>query len=72
MLDQDDIKENLNDIKINPAIDASMLEQQRKKPAVHLPQILHHIEDKNMIAHVLKHADDRVLTGQEIKNGLFL
>lgn len=67
ILDEEDLNRDITDIKINPAMDVSMLETRSKKPAVHLPQIMAQIETHNLVAHILKHSDDRVLTGQEIQ-----
>ena len=68
MLDQDIVQKDITDIKINPALDANISTSQKVKQAIHLPHIMYQIDQSNLIAHVLKHADDRVLTGQEIAN----
>jgi FtsZ-interacting cell division protein ZipA len=68
MLDQNDLKNDISKIKINPAMDVSSVAQERPKQPVHLPNIMYQIEENNLVAHVLKHSDDRVLTGQEISD----
>lgn len=68
MLNQDVLQKDITDIKINPALDAGISVQKKDKQAIHLPHIMYQIEQGNLIAHVLKHADDRVLTGQEINS----
>ena len=68
MLDQDDLKQDIGDLKINPALDANIKQSSKPKPAIHLPLVMQKVSDDNLIAHVLKHADDRVLTGMEIEN----
>lgn len=68
MLDQEDLDDEIQGIKINPAVDHAVKPKNEKKPEIHLPQSLHDILTENLVAHVLKHADDRVLTGIEVKN----
>ncbi len=68
-LEQDDVDPGVDEIKINPALDASIKQSAgKKKRVVHLPRILQLIGDNNLVAHVLKHADDRVLTSAELRD----
>lgn len=70
MLDQDDLKDEVREISINPALDAAIKQRAagRKAEPLHLPLPMQQIAPDKLIAHVLKHADDRVLTGEELVN----
>jgi len=77
MLDDDLIDSDIDQIKINPALNSAdapalspktQTDRATAKVSVELPRAMSTIDDDKLVAYVLKHADDRVLTGSELLN----
>ena len=67
-IDQEDLHQEMGDIKINPALDANIKKTKTEKPAVKLPSVMQQISNDKLVAHVLKHADDQLLTGMDLES----
>lgn len=68
VLDNEILDKEISKIKIHPGPDSGNNIIVDKKSDIHLPQSLHEIPSENLVAHVLKHTDGRVLTGAELNN----
>jgi FtsZ-interacting cell division protein ZipA len=79
---EDELKEkDLKKIKINPALDSEQkhslhvkseasakVKQKEAKITLQLPRLLDEIEQEKLVVHVLKAADDRIMTGSDLIN----
>jgi FtsZ-interacting cell division protein ZipA len=70
MLDQQVDAPDLGDIRINPALDGDQRPARRGGPLVEVPRQIFEVGDEDRVVHVLKAADDRVYSGQEIAEAL--
>ncbi len=65
MLDKELNRNELNDIKINPGLEAdNKLEAQ--KDEISLPSFLNTSSQQNFVIHVLKYSDNRLITSEEL------
>lgn len=71
LLEQEVKEEDIEDININPAMDAAAPStSQKKHEPVELPLALLEIDDQHRIAHVLRAEDGRLLTGHELESAM--
>lgn len=76
MLDDDIDKHELNGIKINPGLEDDAKKQESKESGSRkleskktpplLPELLTEIHPDNLVVHILKRADDQLLTAEEL------
>lgn len=60
----------LNDISINPALEADMGPKEHKPAKIYTGELIAAIDAENLISHLLMHADNRLLTGEEIQSAV--
>lgn len=68
MLDRELNSDEINDIKINPGLEAETRKTQAQQPVKELPACVQEINSKDLVAHVLMPDDGRLLTGEELLN----
>ncbi len=66
LLGQEVLKDDVSHIRINPAIDASQHVPRRRPEPLRLPLVMQRVADENLIGHILKHEDNRLLTAREL------
>ena len=69
-LDEDINATEINEIKINPGLEAGLKKDIPANAEIELPKIVCELLPDRRIAHVLKPLDDRLLTSQELRNAL--
>ncbi len=69
MLDQEVDADDIGDITINPALDADQKAGETPIAELQLPSHVLVFSAEDRVVHVLKAADNRVFTGQEIREG---
>jgi FtsZ-interacting cell division protein ZipA len=70
IMQQGDLDDGLDHIKINPAIEANLTPIILPLPELFTADLLGDIEEQHLISYLLKHADHRLITGEEIENVL--
>ena len=70
IMQQGDLDEDLDQIKINPAIEANLTPIELPLPELFVADVLADIDEQNIISYLLKHADHRLITGEEIENAM--
>ncbi len=70
IMQQGDLDEDLDQIKINPAIEANLTPIELPLPELFVADVLADIDEQNLISYLLKHADHRLITGEEIENAM--
>ena len=68
MLDEDINAKEINEIKINPGLENDVNVSFSHETNVELPRLVCDLLPDHRIAHVLKPADDRLLTAEELRN----
>jgi FtsZ-interacting cell division protein ZipA len=66
MLKEDDLREDVSHIRINPALDASLHQHRPRREPLHLPLVMQRVANQNLVGHILKHGDNQLLTGSEL------
>ncbi len=70
IMQQGDLDEDLDAIKINPAIEANLTPIELPLPDLFVADLLADIDEQNLISYLLIHADHRLITGEEIENAM--
>jgi FtsZ-interacting cell division protein ZipA len=70
IMNQTDLNESYDKIKINPAIEADITPVELPLPELFIADVLAEIDDSNLINYLLKHSDHRLITGEEIENAM--
>jgi FtsZ-interacting cell division protein ZipA len=70
IMNQNDLNESYDQIKINPAIEANLAPVELPKPELFIADVLADIDEHNLISYLLKHTDHRLITGEEIENAI--
>ena len=69
IMNQGELNEDFDKITINPAIE-DMPPVKLPMPDIFVADVLAEIDEKNLISYWLKHADNRLITGEEIENAI--
>jgi len=70
IMQQGDIKEGFDKIKINPAIEADLTPVGLPLPELFVADVVAKIDEQNLLSYILKHPDHRLITGEEIENAM--
>lgn len=70
IMEQGDLNESFDQIKINPAIEANLAPVELPRPELFVAEALAHIDPHDLISYLLKHTDHRLITGEEIENAM--
>ena len=70
VMNQNDLNDSFDQIKINPAIEANLEPAELPRPELFIADVLANIDEQNLISYLLKHTDHRLITGEEIENAM--
>jgi len=70
MISDDAGADDVKDIKINPAIDVGLKPTAATRASLYIAEAVVSIEPDKRICHYLKHADNRLITGDELASAL--
>lgn len=68
IISTDSDKVNLNEIKINPALEADLTPVNPEPVALYIAEAISEIEADKLVSHLLMYSDYRLLTGEEIQS----
>ncbi len=68
IMDETNIHEDFEGININPALEADFTQAQHPTPDLYVAEAISAIDQESLISYLLKHADHRLITGEEIKS----
>ncbi len=70
IMNETDQLESLEDIHINPALEANLSSVSLPTPDLFIADIVDSIEDERVISYLLMYSDHRLITGEEIVNAI--
>ena len=70
IMHETDTLESLEDISINPALEANLPSVSLPTPDLFIADVVASIEDERVISYLLKHPDHRLITGEEIVSAI--
>jgi FtsZ-interacting cell division protein ZipA len=69
-MEQTNAQESYDAIKINPAIEAGLALSHQPAPELFVAQAIAAVDQENLISYLLKHPDNRLITGEEIETAV--
>jgi FtsZ-interacting cell division protein ZipA len=70
IMEQTNAQESYDAIKINPAIEADLALSHQPAPELFVAQAIAAVDQENLISYLLKHPDNRLITGEEIETAV--
>jgi len=70
IMDETNIHEDFEEININPALEADFTPDQQPAPDLYVAEAISAIDQESLISCLLRHADYRLITGEEIKSAV--
>jgi len=70
IMEQSNAQENFDQIKIKPAIQADRALSSQPAPELFIAQAIAAVDAENLISYLLKHPDNRLITGEEIETAV--
>lgn len=72
IMEETNSHESFEQIKINPAIEAGIAPSYLPAPDLFVAEAVAAIDEENLISYLLRHADHRLITGEEIESAVRL
>lgn len=70
IMSQNDLDESFDQIKINPAIEADLTPIKLPEAEIFVAEVLANIDEQDVVSYLLKHTDNRLITGEEIETAI--
>ncbi len=70
IMEETNIHESFDEIKINPAIEADLGLSNLPVPELFVAEAIAAVDEENLISYLLKHSDNRLITGEEIETAV--
>jgi FtsZ-interacting cell division protein ZipA len=70
IMEATEVQESYDAIKINPAIEADLAPGNQPAPELFVAQAIAAVAPENLISYLLKHPDNRLITGEEIETAV--